>query len=81
MPHLIMRGGQRPAEVYLGHCHRKLDSLLADQSLEGELMAIRLRARSTGGFAIVIEYRLATPDPVCLAKLFLSLRSALLFKY
>lgn len=24
MLHLIMRGGQRFVEVYLGHCHRKL---------------------------------------------------------
>lgn len=31
-------------------------------------MAIRLRARNTGGFAIVIEYRLATPDPACLVR-------------
>lgn len=31
-------------------------------------MAIWLHGRSTGGFAIVIEYRLATGDPDCLVR-------------
>lgn len=55
MQHLIMRGGQRPVEVYLGHCHRKLINPWLDQSLKGELMAIMVCAYNTGGFAFVIE--------------------------
>lgn len=31
-------------------------------------MAIRLHACNAGGFAVVIEYRLATPDPAPLVR-------------
>lgn len=55
MPHLITRGGQRPIELYLGHCRSKL-IILADQSLEEELMATGIHVHNAGRFVFVIEY-------------------------